>query len=147
MKSKFLKLKQRGISLLEVMLSLAIIAVVLVMATRYFGIATISSKVNQATSMISEIRQGYARYVMDTNDSVGGTLETLAKGGYITKETGAGAKDGNPWGGAIVMSISLPQTITFEGIPTKDCTNLANRFGVTCENGSVSVPLVIQEEE
>jgi prepilin-type N-terminal cleavage/methylation domain-containing protein len=145
MKNNFLQAKQRGISLLEVMLSLAIIAVVLVMATRYFGIATISSKVNQGTSMISEIRQGYARYVSDTSDPAGGTMDKLLAGGYVTKETGA-ADAKNPWGGTIKLDLGA-QTITLDGIPTKDCTNLANRFGTTCNGETISVPLVIQEEE
>ena len=39
--------KQAGISLLEVMLSLSIIAVILVMATRYYFLASNAQRVNQ----------------------------------------------------------------------------------------------------
>ena len=47
--------KQRGISLLEVLLSLSVIAIILVMATRYYRSAQQSQQVSNAVSMISGI--------------------------------------------------------------------------------------------
>lgn len=47
--------KQLGISLLEVLLSLSIIAIILVLATRYFFVATNNNKVNTAVSQVSGI--------------------------------------------------------------------------------------------
>lgn len=50
-----IKFKQTGISLLEVLLSLSIIAIILVLATRYFFVATNNNKVNTAVSQIGGI--------------------------------------------------------------------------------------------
>ena len=53
---------QRGISLLEVMLSLSIIAIILVMATRYFRTANQSQQITNAVSMISGIVTAETQY-------------------------------------------------------------------------------------
>jgi Tfp pilus assembly protein PilV len=46
-------LKQQGISLLEVLLSVSIIAVILVLATKYFFVASNNTKVNSTVTQIS----------------------------------------------------------------------------------------------
>jgi len=50
-----LRIKQAGISLLEVMLSLSIIALILVMATKYFHVASNSQNLNRVRSQVGVI--------------------------------------------------------------------------------------------
>lgn len=132
MKINFLN-KNRGISLLEVMLSLAIIAIILVMATRYFGIASKESLLNQATQQISEIRQGYARWQTDRGSITGVTLAQLQTAGYITSQTAATP---NPLPGGTLTTNPAAGTMAV-GVPdTAECTNLAGRFNTTCGGGN-----------
>lgn len=132
MKIKLLN-KNRGISLLEVMLSLAIIAVILVMATRYFGIASKESLVNQATQQISEIRQGYARWQTDRGAITGVTLAQLQTAGYITAQT---ATTPNPLPGGALTTDPAAGTMTVTVPNNAQCENLAGRFNTTCGGGT-----------
>lgn len=127
---------QKGISLLEVMLSLAIIAIILVMATRYFGIASSSSKVNQALSEMKEVQGGISKY-LNINGNMPPDLATLAKLNYITQTTATGI---NPWNGKITMSGT--GEVTMDGLPTPECNSLADMLDVACEGGStIHLPL------
>ena len=132
--------KQKGISLLEVMLSLAIIAIILVMATRYFGLASRGSKLNDATQQINEVRQGLTRYLNDKNTLVGVTLPGLAAAGYITQQTGAGT---GPWGPNTISITPTPTNASIAvhtGDDSAACQNLANRFtniGAVCAPSTV----------
>ena len=145
---KFFKLnKQRGISLLEVMLSLAIIAIILVMATRYFGIASRSSKLNTATSMVNEIRQGVEQY--HNNQGIYPvSLTDLKNSGFITQQTATGE---TPWANTNITltpgAIGGTPTITISGgWSAVDCQNMANRFTPgTCNGTTFTVPAVVQQ--
>lgn len=140
--------KSKGISLLEVMLSLAIIAIILVMATRYFGLASRGAKVNDGTQQINEVRQGLTRWLQDNGTLSGATLPGMATAGYITSQTGSGQ---GPWGpgtitispGTTNASISLST-----GGDAAGCENLAKRFiniGGSCGTGGVvTIPNGVQ---
>lgn len=134
MKKYFLNRCQRGISLLEVMLSLAIISVILVMATRYFGIAGRGSRINQTIALVGEIKQGTQRYVMDGNDPSKATLQNLADNGYISQATANITT--NAWGGAFTPKFGSPGTLTLEGLPNPDCGILAKDLSVTASKCS-----------
>lgn len=139
-KIKSRKQKNSGISLLEVMLSLTIIAIILVMATRYFGIARHSSQLNVATSQIGEIKQGYIRYQQD-NNAYDTDLATLATDGYITKQTASGV---DPWGGNYTPDVAAnPPQLAISGTG-EDCVALAARFsdGACDGKGTVTVNLL-----
>lgn len=56
MNKKFGFAMQQGIGLLELMLSLAIIAILLVMATRYFLVTSYSQKLNQVTQEMAQLK-------------------------------------------------------------------------------------------
>ncbi len=135
--------KQRGISLLEVMLSLAIIAIILVMATRYFGLASNTSKLNTATSQLNEVKGGLAQYQLTHGSLTGATITELGNEALITSETAANGGNGvNPWGGNISISTTGGSaTINMSGVPAESCQNLANRLNGVCNNGQVEVPL------
>jgi prepilin-type N-terminal cleavage/methylation domain-containing protein len=143
-------LKQRGISLLEVMLSLAIIAIILVMATRYFGIASRSSNLNTATGQVNEIRQGVAQYVNSTGN-LPASLDDLYNRGFITQQT---STKETPWAGT---SIDLTGggaggvlSVTIYGAwGTTNCQNMASRFGIDsgaqCTGTTFTIPALVQQ--
>jgi len=100
--------KARGIGLLELMLSLAIIAILLVMATRYFITANESQKVNNAISIIHGIAGGAANYRNAHNGYTNMSTATLVTEHYIPSSFGGSAGAGagaNPWGGNITTSV------------------------------------------
>lgn len=126
-KIKF-NLKQKGISLLEVMLSLAIIAIILVMATRYYGIASLSNKLNTGSSQASEIKAGLAQYYTN-HGNYNANLADLLNENLITKETGSGQ---NPFGGTLSLDRNS-HVLTISGLPdAQTCINLASRVNGTC---------------
>lgn len=111
------KKRSLGIGLLELMLSLAIIAVLLIMATRYYSSASNSQKITAATGMINAIKAAAASYLSGYPAGVTSlTLTTLVNGGYlpstfISGSNGSGATT-NPWGNSISISKITPQNIT-----------------------------------
>jgi len=137
--------QQRGISLLEVMLSLAIIAIILVMAARYFGLASNTSKLNQATNQINEIIQGLAQWQNNEGNYAGASLQSLYTQGFITQQTGKGT-GANSWGGNITLEANTnTATIAFTGIPNSACLNLRNRMGTgNCAGTTYSYTLNTQ---
>jgi len=124
--------KQRGIGLLELMLSLSIIAILLVMATRYFVIANENQKINNALSMVNGYAGGAAQYATVNHSYSAMTTKALVDGNYLpnvfggSDGFGAGA---NPWGGDMttkeVTNTSFKVLIT--GIP-----QLADQTPNTC---------------
>lgn len=139
---KFQSLKrQRGISLLEVMLSLSIIAIVLTMAVRYFAIVSRDSQYNQAVQIIGEIQQGVVKCATNLGDGCTATTvglpELYTTYGYISKPTSALKTD--PWGGTLSYAPATT-TLTMTAVPTFYCTRIQNQYpGATCSGGSFSL--------
>ncbi len=73
---------QRGISLLEVMLSLSIIAIILVMATRYFFTASDSQRINQAKAEVATVLSAVSTY----GHNHGNNFETLTSMGVLISD-------------------------------------------------------------
>jgi len=123
---------QRGIGLLELMLSLAIISVLLLMATRYYKSADQGQKVSNAISLITGIAGAGAQY-LSTHPKEKPTdlnLQVLTNDGYLSKEFSTMS---NPWGGTIKVSGSDAGlvTITLEGVPGGPCRILQSSFSDT----------------
>lgn len=146
--------KTRGIGLLELMLSLAIIAILLVMATRYFLVANESQKINNAVSMANGFAGAEAQYASH-NNAYTAKISDLIDGNYLPSSFGGAKEDGvgaNPWGGNLVLAVSAPGfTISFTGVPTSasqkpdTCTKLAMTISgagkamAECTAGTVKV--------
>jgi type II secretory pathway pseudopilin PulG len=148
------KRSQRGIGLLELMLSLSIIAILLVMATRYFMVANESQKLNNAISEVNGIAGGAANYALSSPGYTGMTMQTLVQGRFIPGSLGGPKNDGvgtNPWGGNLDVSLSAPGfTVTVSGVPDSGgdpttCNKLANminssvKASAICGGGTVTV--------
>jgi type II secretory pathway pseudopilin PulG len=148
--------KTRGIGLLELMLSLAIIAILLVMATRYFLVANESQKINNAVSIANGFAGAEAQYATHNNVYTN-SIKTLIDGNYLPSSFGGGtAEDGkgaNPWGGDLTLALngSSPGFImTFTKVPMgtqnpTTCAKLAQTINgsgkgmAVCSGGVVTV--------
>ena len=120
---------QKGVSLLEVLLSLSIIAIVLIMATRYFLAAKNSALMNDAMSRVTMLQGAVEEY----KHANGGTLPSNFAISTIKSSLGNFASDGTletPWGDAI--TIESPSTtpkiqVAFaNGDSINNCLRLAN---------------------
>lgn len=115
-----------GISLLEIMLSLAIIAVILIMATRYYAITRIAQQTNEASEMIIAIYSAGQSW-MQTNDNFKKvTIYTFTEAGLLPADFALATA--NPWGGAISidpLGTDLQKLeVRLDNVPSKDCQNL-----------------------
>jgi len=140
---------QRGIGLLELMLSLSIIAILLVMATRYFMQANEQQKINNAISLFNGVAGGEAcyfqassppKYTTAFTDMIGANCLPAGIGGSDGAGTGV-----SPWGGNLIITSISPLTMTMSGISQGNgtidtCTKLANTINNTMSgsNGSGS---------
>ncbi len=135
-------LKQRGIGLLELMLSLAIIAVLLLMATRYYEATRASTNINDAVDMINAVYAAAGSYQVDNESKYPANLYTLVTDGYLPAVFGSTASanaTANPWGGAIAIvgGGTSDFGVTMSGLPsTNVCKALANRISETLTTGS-----------
>jgi type II secretory pathway pseudopilin PulG len=137
------QLKQAGISLLEVLLSLAIIAIILVMSVQYFTTASLNQKMNMVRTLIGVDMSAVESYAINNPAFSSLSWDALVDGGYISKDPknincGSGTQKGcsqvTPWGknitisaasgtsGLGVITIPLPTA-------TESCTNLQQSYG------------------
>src|SRR3989344_2445070 len=135
---KFL-FKQTCVSLLELMLSLAIIALIFGMTFRYFSVSSLNGKVSRALSQIHLLTeasytwlkaQNQPNFSEDTqiNDSQTISMQALIDADLIPSNNNITQ---DPWSGVIEVSPgSNPQyvKITLPHLPIKACNNLSTRL-------------------
>src|SRR5579871_4245828 len=119
--------KQCGITLLEVLLSLAIIAIILVTATRYFQSTHSSQQVNEAVKMLQSVVSAsdnwywtYKSY-QTANGSI--NINALADMNLVPSDF---ASSSNPWGGTISVTPEGDDHVKIQltQMDTNDCNNL-----------------------
>jgi type II secretory pathway pseudopilin PulG len=107
----------RGISLLEVMLSLSIIAIILVMATRYFFTASESNRINIAKGDMVAVYNAVNNYASNHSTVAAGeytgiSTAQLITDGYIDNKLSGVTVDGdsskftNPWKTDITVAVA-----------------------------------------
>ena len=136
------KVKQAGISLLEVLLSLAIIAIILVMAVQYFTTASINQKLNMVRTAIGVDMSAVESYAINNPSFSSLSWDTLVNGGYISQDPkniscNSGSQKGctqvTPWGKNITIAAATGTNglgfITIP-LPSKSlCANLQDSYG------------------
>jgi Tfp pilus assembly protein PilE len=132
---------QFGIGLLELMLALAIIAVLLVMATRYYMGASASSRISQVIDSVTGLAAAGENWQQKNHGSYNGLCEgtSTATTTTLTKCVTDGwlpaslvADDTNivtPWGDGAVTVTAVEITVTFPTtIPTQENKNLTTKL-------------------
>lgn len=143
--------KQSGIGLLELMLSLSIIAILLVMATRFYMTANVQQQKANTVSMVSGIMSGAADYATRNNGSYAGmTLLALAQGygipgSFCGNGSSAGSCTGNnanPFHGNLDVnpaSSGSNYVITLDSFPASQiCNDTAAMVNAAIQNTQVS---------
>lgn len=123
--------RQAGIGLLELMLSLAIIAILLVMATRYYGIASRSQRVNQGVAQVGSLEGAVATWRGSKTSYTGVTIPILGDQGLLSSAEYDGTNLYDPWGGKVGLaatSAGKGATITYTDIPGDACLAMADRM-------------------
>ena len=145
------KIKQKliqGISLLEVLLSLSIIAIILVMATRYFFVASNNNKVNTTRQDIGSLIAAITSWKNENPVYPGDlSISTLVTDGFLTNTNNI--VDNalyDPWGGEIVLSVSTAGaeiSDTFASDPNgHECISLQNSYpAATCNGNQFSITI------
>ncbi len=146
-----MKRRQLGISLLEVMLSLSIIAVVLVMATKYFFMASDSERVNQARAQIASVMAAATGWETGNNDLNQLTISSLVDERYLAKTTDVTGGEGaeslvSPWKTAVEIvgdPSSGGRAISMVVASNPTCLKLAGSFSnASCSDNQLLVPLL-----
>lgn len=143
-----LKVKQLGIGLLELMLSLAIIAILLIMATRYYQTTKQSQEVNDAVNTVNSIVAAMTNWMTDNPSSFTGSVVTvkfsdLVKDGYLPSSLGDDGSNASPWGTSIsdptFSATGAAVNVQINNVPKGACNQLAGRMAASCKNDADSV--------
>ena len=131
------RIQQRGVGLLELMLSLALISGIVMLATRYYGSAQRSNLVSQTASEITDVINAANSYLGANNEwDTGFDLTYVIQSGLVPNEftdNGTAQTVSTPFSGVnVTVSQSTTQaTITlssFAGDNKSACYTLAHIF-------------------
>ncbi len=121
--------KQRGIGLLELMLSLAIIAILLVMATRYYVVSSRSESVNRLVTLIGSLKGAIASFNGPVASQTNLAQELINMGTIAGgDQNAAGNGVVSQYGPVTLTSVAGSVTIAVESLPQEVCVALLNRF-------------------
>lgn len=124
-----------GISLLESLLAIIIIASISMMAVRYYLITIQNNRINQAINQISRLTKASYEWLQvqhqaDFSGTPSGTaisLDELLNDQLITNQTDTT----DPWGGKISLSPGSDPSyiaISLENLPQKACKNISQQL-------------------
>lgn len=153
MVSFFRIMRQRGIGLLELMLSLAIIAILLIMATRYYQTASNNNAINSAVDMANGVKSAVKNFMnSNMNSTTLPTVSDLVANGYLPNDY-SNPSSANPWGGDICVGsggtsptcvdgtggnlVNSTFSVTFTQIPPSICNQVQARIQTTLAAGGV----------
>lgn len=155
---KNISFQQLGISLLEVLLSLSIIAIILVMATKYFFLASDSDRVNVLRQEIGEVVAAIRNWKGQNPEYTSGlSYQKLYDDGFLAKSkflangevSGGGLQLFGPWGQPIKLASNTDGVVISVQIPTNaECQMLLNSYpDGACDNGANTGPAVFTLKE
>lgn len=145
------KRKTMGIGLLELMLALAIIAMMMVAASKYYQSTQVARRVQTAVENVQALYSANERWVQDGH-AAAGALGDFMTNGYLPEDF---ATTANPWGGTITVNAldTVYLKATFSKVPLNDCNNvtskLDNKFfvkAVDCTTTSGSAIISMNKE-
>lgn len=124
---RYLLRSQAAFSLMELMLSLAVISMLLVMSTRYFNSVQHQQRLNHAATIVRDIVSASHSWAQSNPDMSNISLQRLIDVNLLTTSY---AK--NPWGGDVIVNAKANDafniTITLSQVPEDDCKALQSEF-------------------
>jgi len=128
-----IQLKQKGISLLEVLLSIAVGAFIIVMVLRLYSTVHNDMKVNKFLTNVNNIvNASYQWYEGQSQGFTHISGDVLQSAGYIDAVT-----LDNPWGASITIAPSTPtgeSVLIAATVPLKECTLIAEHLANAASN-------------
>ena len=130
-----------GVTLLEIMLVLAIAAMVIVMSVRYYQSASSNQKLNAGMSTVTGILAAAESYA-----TANGTFATITNA-TLADYLGSSAPK-SPWGGDVTVTGKTANsfTIEFPSVSTSDCTRFSalltssnSKLAPSCASNKVTV--------
>lgn len=130
------KQRSTGIGLLELMLSLLVIAIIIFTATKYFTLTSENLRVAQAGEMVNNITDASYKWSQGQPDFTNVSIQALNLSGFLPNDY-----DKGPWPGSTI-SIAPDSTkqkivITITGMTATACQNLAEKM---VKYGAVVIP-------
>jgi Tfp pilus assembly protein PilE len=131
-------MKARGLSLLEIMMVIAVTAIILIIAVDYFTNIRLSSKVNQTVMQVRDLYQGGVnyfnaqKYQATSHATTGDIIPTLINGNYIPPSDQI-----SPWGSnqKNMVKVTLSSApngnqliIIIPTLPIQACNVITNRL-------------------
>lgn len=136
----------QAVGLLELMLALALIAIILIMTTRYYTAASGSQKVDSATQMVISTRAAVDEYMAGNPNATVPSVTELVQAGLLPTTFLNGSNDNNhtvsPWATAPTsdqLSISAATggfSVTMITPTASVCSALSNQLQSTIEGGA-----------
>ncbi len=126
-----MKKNVKGIGLLELMLSLAIIAVLLIFVTQYYQQTQVNQQINAG---IQAVQSAYAACSQAVSDgSTDCSLSTLVTSGYLNSSYAPDSSNNvpaNPFGGTLTVDYKSGQyTVTLGNVPpSRVCTSMVSKI-------------------
>lgn len=150
----FKKMFQKGISLLEVMLSLSIIAVILVMAVRYYSVANQSNNNNIALELLENLQSAVHQFKTINGSYTNLSTDSLCFYELVPPKNMTGCPNPctvtasstctipSPLGGDNITVAASGSTgnIVAAGLPSGPCNLLQSDIdGATCASGTLTI--------
>jgi len=126
-----------GVTLLEIMLVLAIAAMIIVMSIRYYQSATSSQQANQMLAQIQAISAAADNLAQGTGSYAGGGVSTAT----VTQLVPEGSMTA-PWGGNITITNAAASSysVNVTGTPRAVCPLLTSRLTANNHFTNVNCP-------
>jgi type II secretory pathway pseudopilin PulG len=124
-----------GVTLLEIMLVLAVAAMIIVMSVRYYQSATSSQQANAALEQIQAIAAAADNLAQANGSYSGGGVTTSTIKALVPQNSMTA-----PWGGAITIGSATATSypVSMAGTPTAVCPLLTSKLNANNHFTSVS---------
>lgn len=140
-----IKQKNKGIGLLELMLSLAVIGILIVMVTIYYKPASQAGNINQAINMLQAIQSAGQRWLLTNDIYDKDPLSDFVDRNFLPNSFSSNMT--NPWGGKLTIERykNDPSALSVEmdNLPTEACQALVTQAAsLTCKSGNSKKPSI-----
>jgi type II secretory pathway pseudopilin PulG len=154
LKQMYIISKQNGISLIEIMLGLSVIAAVVIMSTVYYNHTHENQRRSQLVSQVAAITQASQNYMRNRTLSPSSmNVTTLVSNGGLSP-----IYTKSPWGGTVTISVVNTSQVQMKinGVPNNSCvavkktldrsvrTTGSNPESAVCSSGTGNVSLTVK---